>query len=138
MNDRVTKNYFKDGGDTLVIGGKLVVEEGAEVEGLDAGGGSTPEYELPAATSETLGGVIVGDNLEVEEDGTLSVPVASASEGGVVKVGTGLAINDGVLSVSPASKQNNVSTDSATTGDLARAFNGLLSAMKTCGLMSST
>ena len=34
MNDRVTKNYSKDGGDTLVIGGKLVIEEGAEVEGM--------------------------------------------------------------------------------------------------------
>ena len=34
-----TKNYRTDGGDTLVIGGKLVVEDGATVEGLDGGGG---------------------------------------------------------------------------------------------------
>lgn len=32
--DRTCKNYNTDGGDTLVIGGKLVIEEGAEVEGL--------------------------------------------------------------------------------------------------------
>lgn len=36
-----TKNYFTAGGDTLVVGGKLVVEAGAEVEGLEGGGGST-------------------------------------------------------------------------------------------------
>jgi len=38
----VTKNYSADGGDTLVIGGKLVVEEGAEVSGLSGGGGADP------------------------------------------------------------------------------------------------
>ena len=54
MNTQVTKNYFADGGDTLVIGGKLVVEEGAEVSGLEGGGGS---YTLPAASASAIGGV---------------------------------------------------------------------------------
>ena len=36
----ITKNYFTDDGDTLVIGGKLIVEDGAEVEGLDGDGGA--------------------------------------------------------------------------------------------------
>ena len=39
----VTRNYFTDEGDTLVIGGKLIVEEGAEVVGLDSGGGAAAE-----------------------------------------------------------------------------------------------
>jgi len=30
------KNYFTDGGDTIVIGGKMVIEEGAQIEGLPA------------------------------------------------------------------------------------------------------
>ena len=30
------KNYKTDGGDTTVIGGKLVIEEGAQIEGLPA------------------------------------------------------------------------------------------------------
>lgn len=34
-----TKNYSTDGGDTLVIGGKLVIEEDATVEGLGGEGG---------------------------------------------------------------------------------------------------
>ena len=34
MSTHVPKNYFDDGGDTLVIGGKLVMEEGAESSGI--------------------------------------------------------------------------------------------------------
>lgn len=34
MSTHVGKNYFDDGGDTLVIGGALVIEEGAAVDGL--------------------------------------------------------------------------------------------------------
>ena len=34
MSTHVPKNYFDDGGDTLVIGGKLVMEEGAETSGI--------------------------------------------------------------------------------------------------------
>ena len=42
MKDRTTKNYFTDGGDTLVIGGKLVVEPDATLEGLDGGASVAP------------------------------------------------------------------------------------------------
>ena len=48
------KNYTEQGGDVTHIGGKLVIEEGGEVEGFDGGGGS---YTLPVASAETLGGV---------------------------------------------------------------------------------
>lgn len=34
MSTHVPKNYFDDGGDTLVIGGKLIMEEGAETSGI--------------------------------------------------------------------------------------------------------
>ena len=34
MNDHVTKNYSTDNGDTLVIGGKLEIKDGAKVSGL--------------------------------------------------------------------------------------------------------
>ena len=46
----VTRNYFTDEGDTLVIGGKLIIEEGAEIEGLngeDAGGTALPPIRRP-------------------------------------------------------------------------------------------
>ena len=48
----VTRNYNTDGGDTLVIGGKLVVEEGAEVSGLpDSGGSGGAAANQPASTA---------------------------------------------------------------------------------------
>lgn len=93
-----TKNYHTDGGNTWVVGGKMIFEEGATVEGLQGGGGSS--YTLPTASASTLGGVKVGSGLSIT-DGVLSadgVPTASASTLGGVKVGSGLSITDGVLS----------------------------------------
>ena len=52
------KNHMDDGGDTLVIGGKLVVEDGAEVEGLDTGGSDVTWATLsgkPATFPPTIG-----------------------------------------------------------------------------------
>ena len=92
----ITKNYSADGGDTLVIGGKLIVKEEAEVEGLNT--------ELPVASAAVLGGVKVGEGLSITQSGTLSAdstPIASAEVLGGIKVGSGLSISaDGVLSVS--------------------------------------
>ena len=53
-DNRVTKNYYEDGGDTLVIGGRLKVLPGAEVEGL---GG-----EVAPATTTTAGIVRMAAN----------------------------------------------------------------------------
>ena len=116
MNDRVTKNYFKDGGDTLVIGGKLVVEEDAEVEGLDAGGGS-----LTPATASELGGVKVGNGLSAASDGTLSVaPASTTTVGGMKKM--------------PYMADF---TDSNFTG-FEGHFNQLLAAMRAAGFMEDS
>lgn len=65
-------------------------------------------YTLPTATSNTLGGIRVGDNLTIDNFGTLSavatpytLPTASSNVLGGIKIGTGLAVNqDGVVSVS--------------------------------------
>ena len=111
MNDRMTKNYATDGGDTWVIGGKLVVKEDAEVEGLE-GSGSSGSYTLPAASASTLGGV---------------------------KVGSGLSITDGVLSadgVTPAAAQAALES-TAELADVITAFNGLLAALKTAGIVAN-
>lgn len=76
------KNYVEQGGEKSVIGGELEIlpgakikaDEGATVEGFD----SAEPYELPAATEEELGGVIVGSGLDVSENGTISVSPAEA------------------------------------------------------------
>ena len=102
----ITKNYFAHGGDELVIGGKLTVLEGAEVEGLAGGGGSA--YTLPTASADTLGGV---------------------------KVGAGLTITNGVLSLTPAEAQAD-STASAYTA-LKEDFNALLAKLRAAGLLAT-
>lgn len=64
------KNYTEQGGDVTHIGGKLIIEDGAEVEGLDGGDGS---YTLPTASADTLGGVKAkakdSETVEVAVDG---------------------------------------------------------------------
>ena len=44
------------------------------------GGGGGGSYELPPATKQTLGGIIVGSDLQITEDGVLSVLKADAAD----------------------------------------------------------
>ena len=98
------KNYTEQGGDTTHIGGSLVIEEGASVEGL------------PSPT----------------------LPTASASKAGVVKVGSGLSIANGVLSANGITPAANQAASTATTVEgLAADFNSLLSKLKAAGLMTA-
>lgn len=57
------------------------------------------DYILPTASSDTLGGVKIGDNINIDSTGHISVPTAGSPTAGVIRVGTGLAIDaNGVLS----------------------------------------
>lgn len=50
-------------------------KKGVQIAGVDyddSGGGGGGSYTLPPATASTLGGIKVGSNLSVESDGTLS------------------------------------------------------------------
>ena len=76
------------------------------------------DYHLPIASETVLGGIKVGNNLTIEEDGTLNaesteydLPVATASTLGGVKVGNNLAINDGVLTAAVDSVLSGSSTN---------------------------
>lgn len=51
------------------------------------------DYILPTATQNTLGGVKIGDNINIDSAGHISVPVATNTTLGLVKVGSGLAID---------------------------------------------
>lgn len=56
------------------------------------------DYILPTATANTLGGVKIGNNINIDTGGHISVPIATDSSIGLVKPGTGLAISsDGTL-----------------------------------------
>lgn len=76
------------------------------------------DYHLPIASETVLGGIKVGTNLTIEEDGTLNaesteytLPTASASTLGGVKVGSNLSINNGVLTADVDSVLSGSSTN---------------------------
>jgi len=107
-----TKNFMAHGGNELVIGGKLTILPGAVVEGLDGGGGGSG-YTLPAATASTLGGIKVGNGLSVTAEGVLSA--------------------DGIT---PAAAQ--ADSEATTIATLKTDFNALLAALRTAGLLAET
>ena len=82
---------------------------GSSGNSIEWGDGSS--YTLPPATSNTLGGIKVGSNLSITQDGTLSadagqyeLPVASTNTLGGIKVGERLSVTSGgVLSANDQS-----------------------------------
>lgn len=89
------------------------------------GGGGGETYTLPPATKTTLGGVIVGDNITVDDNGKISassdyvLPVASPTVLGGVKVGKNLNIDqNGVLNA-------DIPDAPAGTGDIVLAGDGI-------------
>lgn len=89
------------------------------------GGGEGEAYTLPPATKTTLGGVIVGDNITVDDNGKISassdyvLPVASPTVLGGVKVGKNLNIDqNGVLNA-------DIPDAPAGTGDIVLAGDGI-------------
>ena len=109
-NTRNTKNYAAHGGEEWVIGGKLTFLDGAEVENFPGGSGGG-SYTLPTASADTLGGI---------------------------KVGSGLTITDGVLSVNaitPAAAQ--ADSEATSVAALKENFNALLAALRAAGLMAT-
>ena len=109
------KNYTEQGGDVTHIGGKLIIEDGAEVEGLDGGGGS---YTLPTASADTLGGV----KAKAKDSETVEVAV---DEGGKLYV--------------PAVPKiaHQAASEASEVADLVSQFNALLTALQTAGLMEA-
>ena len=111
----------------------------ASTDQKGSGGGSS--YVLPAATDETLGGVKVGDNLTVDEDGTLNaedpytLPAATDETLGGVIVGDDLAIDDGVLSVEvsiPQKDSYKISVDGSGNILVAKYHAGVYVTTTTC------
>ena len=111
------RNYFAHGGNELVIGGKLTFLTGATVEGgeglFDGGGASEGAgYTLPAATTSTLGGIKVGSGLSVTAEGVLSAN-----------------------GITPAAAQ--ADSEATTIAGLKEDFNALLAALRTAGLLAA-
>ena len=80
---------------------------------------SSSGYVLTPASSTTLGGVKIGDNLSVENDGKLSVNEASVNQKGVIEIATDTEATDGVseiLAVNPKQLATKLTKNADITG----------------------
>lgn len=97
-------------------------------EKLDTIEDGANRYTLPKATGSTLGGVIVGNNVQVS-NGTISVSEASTTEPGVVVLTDSSPVMDGVASVGSASTV--ARSDHKHPTDTSRAAQSELDALET-------
>ena len=95
-------------------------------------------YHLPIASATILGGIKVGENLTIEDDGTLNanaagytLPTATSSVLGGIKVGSKLSISDGVLSVTTDSSLSSSSTNPIQNNTVNAAITSLTSTVQT-------
>ncbi len=123
--DYNAKNYMAQGGDRLVIGGTLEIQEGASVTGLPAATAS-------AATEETLGGVFAAAKSETDtveakigEDHKLYVPLYTLPASETAALG-------GVLLAA-----NQAASTATELSGLVTEFNTLLAALKAAGIMAA-
>lgn len=79
------------------------------------------KYVLPAATTTTLGGIIVGDRLSIDDTGklvatyTYTLPKASSSVLGGVKTGSNITNTNGTISLTKANVTSALGVDPTTT-----------------------
>ena len=79
------------------------------------------KYILPAATTTTLGGIIVGDRLSIDDTGklvatyTYTLPKASSTVLGGVKIGSNITNTDGTISITKANVTSALGVDPTTT-----------------------
>lgn len=79
------------------------------------------KYVLPAATTTTLGGIIVGDRLSVDSTGklvatyTYTLPKASSTVLGGVKTGSNITNTDGTISLTKTNVTSALGIDPTTT-----------------------
>lgn len=86
---------------------------------LDGIADNANNYELPTATKSTLGGVIVGSNINVATDGTISVSTGDTKTAGVV------TLQDSInTSTSTAATPNAVNTAVNKKADKATSLSG--------------
>lgn len=107
-----------------VIGKQLstedyTTEEKTKLSGIDD---NANNYTLPAATTTTLGGIIVGDRLSIDDTGklvatyTYTLPTASNTVLGGVKIGSNITLaNGGTISITKANVTSALGVDPTTT-----------------------
>ena len=93
-------------------------------KGIDLSVNLPPAYTLPIATPTILGGIKIGEGLEISEDGTVTVtgdsyvlpPATTTTLGGVKPDGVTITVqDDGTISSTSTSPVNMVTTDTEQT-----------------------
>ena len=93
-------------------------EEKTKLSGIDD---NANNYTLPAATTTTLGGIIVGDRLSIDSTGklvatyTYTLPKASNTVLGGVKIGSNITNTNGTISLTKANVTSALGVDPTTT-----------------------
>ena len=105
-------------------------EEKTKLSGIDD---NANNYTLPAATTTTLGGIIVGDRLSIDSTGklvatyTYTLPKASSTVLGGVKIGSNITNTDGTISLTKTNVTSALGIDPTTkyvTLDTAQTITG--------------
>ena len=86
LTDYATKEYVDEKIENIEISGGVDLSDYAtkdyvneQISNIEISGGSGSDYELPIASSETLGGIKVGANLTIDENGVLSANASGSS-----------------------------------------------------------
>lgn len=93
-------------------------EEKTKLSGIDD---NANNYTLPAATTTTLGGIIVGDRLSIDSTGklvatyTYTLPKASSIVLGGVKIGSNITNTDGTISLTKTNVTSALGIDPTAT-----------------------
>lgn len=90
----------------------------ADIDNWNRGTGGGSDYTLPIASKDTLGGIKVGSNLYIEEDGTLNAVGGGTGDGSLDPVPInsifdydGDTVPDGFVKVSDTNSGNNIIVD---------------------------
>ena len=101
---------------------------------------ATRTYHLPIASETQLGGIKVGNNLTIEEDGTLNaesteynLPVATSSTLGGVKIGSGLSMAEDILSVTVDNSLSSTSSNPVQNSVISSNLSTLTSTVQAIG-----
>lgn len=124
------KNYTEQGGERTVIGGVLEFEEGAKIVNMP----DSMKPEMPVASTDTLGVVKIGANLNMDESGKLNMEPL-----GGVGIGEGVYYDEqGRLCAYPDFFAMNVAYPASTeVADQVVAFNNLIDALVEAGMMET-
>lgn len=93
------KTYVKQEADKSL----LSATDKVKLDGIDDGAN---KYILPKANSSALGGIKIGNNIDIDTDGVVSVATTSNSDYGVVKVGSNISVSNGIISLSSSNVVN--------------------------------